>query len=215
MTRPSLDRALLSLLFLASTAVVGCMHQHPAAGDDEAALPEPEALAAQDPDPEADQGQPQFCNVTGKQGAELQKCVEHNEAYYHQFAEEAKQREPWFNFTPDSWLTSTELEPRYVLRVVKQDEAVRKLEATPLVELSKDEVGYFTGKAPTYPGLRPYLVRGLTEGQGDFSVFEKGQAIFVRHDSLGAPAPSEQRTALVVFLAFKPQEVYIDCQAGE
>src|SRR5690348_12341517 len=91
--------------------VTGCIHQHRSAGAPEGVadeLPEPAQLADQDPDPATDPGGPQFCNPAGKQGAELKKCLASNDSVSRSFADEAKKREPWFNFAPDSWVTSTE-----------------------------------------------------------------------------------------------------------
>jgi len=207
----------LVLAALACPWLAGCMAtnaSHPET------LPDPAVIAAaEDPDPATDTGQdePQFCNPSGKQGAELAQCNKHNEALNQSFDEAAKQREPWFNFTPDSWVSSQELDAKYVVPVVRQAEAVKELEKTPLIALTSPEVEYYTGKKESFPGLQAYLVRGLMYFQqtGSFSVFEKGEAIFVRHDSIGDLTPDEKRTGVVVFLSFKPKDVYVDCQVAD
>lgn len=178
------------------------------------ALPE---IDVEDPDPEKDKGGPEFCNPTGKTGADLKKCYEHNEQIYGQFEAEAKEREPWFNFTPESWMTSTEVDPKFVFNVTQDDEAVKKLEAQPFYELTAAEAQHFTGKAASFPGTKPYLLRGLMyyKETGSFSVFEKDGSVFVRHDSLGGSTPKETRAAVVAFLPFKPKVVYVDCQVAE
>jgi hypothetical protein len=195
----------------------GCIHNKASSGDKSAAedelLPE---VSVEDPDPEKDGAGPAFCNPTGKQGEDLRRCNEANAALDKSFDDEAKKREPWFNFTPDSWEGSKELDQKFVASVVKEDEAVKRLEAAPLVELSGTEAQYFTGKA-ALPGVKPYLVRALMyfKETGNFAVFEKDQAIYVRHDSLGNATPSERRSAVVVYLAYKPKQVYVDCQVAE
>ncbi len=196
--------------------LTGCIHSRQAAANAET-LPEPDELGVEDPDPEKDQAGPEFCNPAGKQGEALRTCFEHNESLYSEFADEAKAREPWYNFTPDSWAMSAEVDPKYVLTVVKPDEAVKVLEAAPLVELDGPAVAYYTGKAAAFPGLKAYLVRGLMyfKNTGAFSVFQKGQAIFVRHDSTGDSTPAETRSAVVVFLAHRPNAIYVDCQVAE
>lgn len=192
-------------------AATGCVST---AKSDPNALPEVEV---QDPDPEKDKGGPEFCNPTGKTGAELKKCYEHNEQIYGEFDAEAKKREPWFNFTPESWVTSRELDPKFIVNVTQEAEAVSKLEATPFVELSVAEAQHFTGKNLTFPGTKPYLLRGLMyfKDTGSFSVFEKDESVYVRHDSLGSSTPKETRSAVVVYLSFRPKTVYVDCQVAE
>ncbi len=201
---------LLALCFSLVSAT-GCVSTEKS---DPNALPE---LDVQDPDPEKDKGGPQFCNPTGKSGDELKKCYEHNEQIYGEFDAEAKQREPWFNFTPESWVTSKELDPKFIFNVTQEAEAVKKLETAPFVELSASDVQHYTGKAASFPGAKPYLLRGLIyfKDTGSFSVFEKDESVYVRHDSLGSSTPKETRSAVVVFLAFKPKTVYVDCQVAE
>ncbi len=208
-----LYRSLPTLLALCFSLVwaTGCVSTEKS---DPNALPE---LDVQDPDPEQDKGGPQFCNPTGKSGDELKTCYEHNEQIYGEFDAEAKKREPWFNFTPESWVTSKELDPKFILNVTQEAEAVTKLEAAPFLELSASDVQHFTGKAASFPGTKPYLLRGLIyfKDTGSFSVFEKDESVYVRHDSLGSSTPQETRSAVVAFLAFKPKIVYVDCQVAE
>lgn len=207
----------LSILSFAALLAAGCVSGH----KNNAMDGELQAVDVEDPDPEKDKAGPQFCNPTGKAGVELQKCYEHNETLYKSFDEEAKKREPWYNFTPDSWVTSKEIDPKYVEPVVKEDEAVKKLEASPLIELSAQDAKYFGGKEVQFPGMKPYLVRGLMfyKDSGAFEVFEKDQAIYVRHDSLGDEkakgALTERRTAVILWLPYKPKQVYVDCQVSE
>jgi hypothetical protein len=172
-----------------------------------------------DPDPLVEENGPKFCNPTGKEGDDLRKCYEFNESLYKEFDEEAEKREPWFNITPDSWVASQEVDPAFVQQVTRPSEAVAKLEAAPVALLTPAEAETFTGKpAPeTATGRSPYLVRALYYylDTGAFAVFQKDQSILVRHDSVGRPDGHEQRSALVVYLPFKPQELYVDCQASE
>lgn len=175
--------------------------------------------SVRDPDPLVEENGPKFCNPTGKEGDDLRKCYEFNESLYKEFDEEAEKREPWFNITPDSWVASQEVDPTFVLPVMRPSEAVAKLDAVPIVELTPADAESFTGKpAPANAsGRKPYLVRALYYylDTGAFAVFQKDKSILVRHDSVGRPDGHEQRTALVVYLPFQPQELYVDCQASE
>lgn len=203
-----LRSAVVCGVFLSLT--VGCTTSRPA-GDPLA------DLDVEDPDPDQDTDLPKFCNPTGKQGDDLKKCYEQNESLYKEFDDEAKKREPWFNFTPDSWASSEEIDSKHVLKVVKEPEAVAKLEGAPIVELTPTEVEFFAGKQTTFPGLKPFLVRGLLyfRDTGAFAVYTKEEAILVHHDSHGATTPNETRSAVVVFLTQKPKDVFVDCGVGE
>ena len=169
------------------------------------------------PDPDDDKDTPKFCNPTGKKGQELIKCYEFNDAIYQSVNDEAKNREPWFNFAPDNWVDGTELDPRRIISVTKVEQAVAKLETVSYVEIGLEEVEDLTGQKAAVAGLKPFLVRSLVyfEDTGNFSVFEKNGSILVRHDSIGSTIPSEKRTGLVVFLASPPKTVYVDCQVAE
>lgn len=181
------------------------------------ALASPEELAIQDPEPDEVGDQPVFCNPTNKTGEELRKCYEYNESLYKVFDDEAKKREPWFNFTPDSWVQSPEIERRFVVPVLNESEAIKRLETTPSIELSPAEAQQLTGKAPVEGGRKPYLVRALLyyRETGAFSVFTKAGSILVSHESIGSSIPPETRSALVVYLDFKPKEIFVDCGVVE
>lgn len=187
----------------------GCMTAQNHAPDELASV---EELGVEDPDPNEPAG-PEFCNPRGKEGEDLRKCFEHNDAIYRGFEDEAKQREPWFNFTRDSWVQSPEIDSKFVVPVVQEDEAVKRLEKQALIELSPAEAEHLTSKPAPTGNVKPYLVRALLyyRENGIFAVFRKGDSILVRHDSRGASQPSETRSALVVYLDFKPKEIYVDC----
>ena len=175
-------------------------------------------LNIDDPDPaDKDDKTPAFCNPTDLQGAALRQCYEHNDTLYKDVNEESKKREPWFNFAPDNWLQAKELDQQFVFPVLHEDEAVGKLNHTAIIELSPAEAGHFTGKPQRFAGRRPYLSRALVyfKATGNFAVFEQDQEIFIRHDSVGPSSPGEKHSAVVVYLEFKPKEVYIDCQLTE
>ena len=169
------------------------------------------------PDPADDKDTPKFCNPTGKKGPELIKCYEFNDAIYQSVDDEAKKREPWFNFAPDNWVDGTELDPRRIFAVKKVEQAVARLESVPFVEISMAEVEQLSGQKPDIEGLKSFLVRSLVyfEETGNYSVFEKNGSILVRHDSIGTTIPAEKRTGLIVFLANPPKAVYVDCQVTE
>jgi hypothetical protein len=169
------------------------------------------------PDPDDDKDAPKFCNPTGKKGQELINCYEFNDKIYQSVNDEAKKREPWFNFATDNWVDGTELDPSRLFAVTKVEEAVAKLETVSFVEISLLEVEQLTGQKASVKELKPYLLRSLVyfDDTGSFSVFEKNGSILVRHDSIGTTIPAEKRTGLVVFLATPPKEVYVDCQVAE
>ena len=170
-----------------------------------------------DPDPDNDPDAPNLCNPTGKKGAELAKCQEQNNTYFAQFEEEAKKREPWFNFPQDSWLDSSQLDGKYIVIPSEEEGAIKRLLEAPIVELSASEVKQFSGKDLAFPGRQAYLVRGLVYAKesGSFNVFEKNSSIYVRHEAEGAQPSRETRSAVIVWLSYKPQSLYVDCQVIE
>jgi hypothetical protein len=174
-------------------------------------------VTIRDPDPDNDLDAPNLCNPTGKTGAELTKCHEQNNTYFSQFEEEAKKREPWFNFPPDSWLDSAELDSKYVVPPSQEAAAVKRLEKTPFVELSPADVQDLMGKAMSIPGRKPFLVRGLLYAKdgGAFNVFEKNASVYVRHEVEGITPQSERRSALILWLPYTPKNLYVDCQVIE
>jgi hypothetical protein len=174
-------------------------------------------VTIRDPDPDNDLEAPNLCNPTGKTGAELVKCQEQNNQYFSQFEEEAKKREPWFNFPPDSWLDSTELDSKYVMSPSQEADAVKWLEKAPFVELSSADVKNLTGKATSVPGRKAYLVRSLLYAKdgGAFNVFEKNASVYVRHEVEGITPQTERRSALILWLPFMPKNLYVDCQVIE
>lgn len=175
------------------------------------------SLAIKDPDPENDPDAPNLCNPAGKTGAELAKCQEKNNAYFAQFEEEAKKREPWFNFPQDSWLDSTEIDSRYVISPTRESEAITRLEKAPFVELSQSDIRELTGKDMSVPGRKAYLVRGLlyAKDKGAFNVFEKNSSVYVRHEVEGVNPQTEKRSALILWLPYTPKNLYVDCQVIE
>lgn len=175
------------------------------------------SVAIKDPDPDNDPDAPNLCNPTGKTGAELAKCQEQNNAYFAQFEEEAKKREPWFNFPQDSWVDSTELDRKYVHSPARESEAVKRLEKAPFVELSPSEIRELAGKEMSVPGRKAYLVRGLSYAKdgGAFNVFEKNSSVYVRHEVEGVNPHTERRSALILWLPYTPKNLYVDCQVIE
>lgn len=188
---------------------LGCVHP-PIAVDKAQSASE---LGVVDPDPSRDKS-PEFCNPAGRQDADLKRCLDQNAALYKEFAEEAKRREPWFNFAGDGWLDSQELDGKFVVVVVDEASAVARLESTQFIELSSEEANKLSGKTLQIANRKPYLVRALMyhKDNGRFAVFEKGQDIFIRHDSMGSATQQEHRTAVIVYLPYKPTNVFIDCQ---
>ncbi len=182
---------------------------------------DPRILAAHDPDPDNDKG-PEFCNPAGKAGAALQACHAHNDAIYKEFENDAKAREPWFNFPPDSWADSKEVPTAHIVTVPagpNSEAAVERLAKEAIIELDNDSAAKMAGRpAPAgVTGQRPFLLRGLVylRENGSFRVYEKGQAVLVRHDSSGDPTTTESRAPIIVYLPFKPSELFVDCQIGD
>lgn len=163
---------------------------------------------------EPDESTPDYCNVAlAPAGAEHDKCVAHNRALNESFNNDAKQREPWFNFAPDGWAQSDELEERYVVPVTHDEEATAALEKAAFLALSPADVLRFTGKEAAFAGRQAFLVRALVyfKQTGSFHVFQKDESILVQHDSVGVDLPAETRAAVVVFLPQAPRNVYVDC----
>ena len=119
------------VLFL---ALYGCTHTKV---DDNQAVPPVAELGIVDPDPSQDKG-PEFCNPSGRQGDDLKRCHQQNESLYKEFTEEAKRREPWFNFAGEGWLQSQELDGKFVVPVVSESLAIAKLERTQITELNNN-----------------------------------------------------------------------------
>lgn len=167
--------------------------------------------------PDQDVTSPAFCNPTGKKGVELQKCYEFNQTLYKEVEVAAEQREPWFNFPAESWVDSNEVDAKRIFTVVDENEAVRRLENIPFVELAAGEAETLSGSKFRLEGHKPYLVRGLYyfRETGGFTLFTKGDALLVQHDSSGSTTPKEQRTGVIVWLASEPSAVYVDCQITE
>ncbi|MBM4251105.1 MAG: hypothetical protein FJ146_03980 [Deltaproteobacteria bacterium] len=199
-----------SLSLCLASIILSCTHPK---SDDSGKIASASELGVVDPDPSRYSG-PEFCNPTGRQGNDLKRCLDQNEGLYKEFAEEAKRREPWFNFAGEGWVESQELDDKYVIAVQDPAVAVKKLEQSSVVELTVPEVNQITGRSTDFAGRKPYLVRALMyhKDSGRFAVFEKGQDIFVRHDSTGPASQKEHRTAVVLFLPFKPVNIFIDCQ---
>jgi hypothetical protein len=160
---------------------------------------------------------PEFCNPTGKKGQDLKQCYEFNESFYKSFDDEARQREPWFNFPSDSWAESDEVDQKYVYTVTKEQEAVSRLEQDPVVELTPAEVEQLSGIKTEIPGHKPYLLRALYyfRETGSFAVYVQGDAVMVRHDSVGSTTPKETRSAVIVYRPVKPIVLFVDCQVTE
>ena len=171
----------------------------------------------EDPNPDTDRGGPQFCNPTGKTGAALTACKAQNLSLYKNFDDEAKKREPWFDFAPDGWAAAKEVDNVLVMAVVREDEARAKLEAAAFVALTPTDVEFYTGKRAETADRSPYLVRGLRyyKNTGVFKVYEKDRAILVQHDSEGLEVPDETRSAVVVLLKSPPTHVYVQCGVVE
>lgn len=177
-----------------------------------------EVIHVEDPDPEKDRQLPKQCNPNGKKGKELEDCLALNSRYYEEIDREALAREPWFRFAKESWLSEKELDPQFVFPVVTLEEAVEKLNKTPVVELSSDEVFRLTQKKNQFKDRKPYLVRGLAinPSQGQFNVYQRQNAIFVLHQSIGSvSAQEEKRLPIVIWLTQKPEEIFVDCQIAE
>jgi hypothetical protein len=91
----------------------------------------------------------------------------------------------------------------------KQALATRQLAEASFVPLSDSETEFYSGFRGAAGPKRPFLVRAVFghQGTGAYSVFRRGDDLFVRHSSLGHSSPSH-KGALVVTLDFTPREIY-------
>ncbi len=175
-----------------------------------------EVIYVEDPDPEQDNNLPRPCNPSGKTGAQLQSCLNHNEQIYEPMDREAIAREPWYRFSNDNWLSVVELDSKFVFPVSNVEGAIEKLETVSIVELSPKEAASLTRKSDSFQDKKPYLVRGLAIDpvKGHFNVYLKNDALLVMHQSIGESVKNETRLPIVVWLPQKPARIYIDCQVS-
>lgn len=173
-----------------------------------------EVVYVNDPDPEQDKNLPKQCNPSGKTGAALKGCLEYNERFYADFDKEAMEREPWYRFSHENWLSVAEVESTFVFPVTDIAGAIEKLEAVPIVELSPSDAASMTRKTASFRNKKPFLVRGIAiePQKGQFSVYLKNDAMLVMHNSIGDSLKSETRVPIVVWLDKKPSHIYVDCQ---
>jgi hypothetical protein len=100
----------------------------------------------------------------------------------------------------------------------KLADAESLLEGGSFVRLDAPQASEFIGQVlPDAPGTTPYLVRGLylNRGKRQFSVYQAGDRLLIRHDSLGSHAVPMKRQPLVLQLEQSPREVFVYCSMAE
>ncbi len=58
--------------------------------------------------------------------------------------------------------------------------------------------------------LKPYLVRAIKKGKGNFNVFIKNRELYILHTSLGSESFGIIKQPIIVFLEDKPEKLFLD-----
>jgi len=108
-----------------------------------------------------------------------------------------------------------------------QAEAIRLLSDSPVVELSDKDLKTFapTFQSPT-DGLKRYLIRGVfvqgrdrkPMGTGSFETYHQGKNVLVYFGCFGRSSWRSWgmgKGPLVIWLPFKPEEVFVTCSMDE
>jgi hypothetical protein len=132
--------------------------------------------------------------------------------------------EPLYPFTPQSWITPSNLgllldeRPEkahtYQVQLTRLYSAVMELEHREALELSSEMVDYYIGsKVEPVDGLRPYLVRGVSDNPGMGRIagawLEDKQEFLVFFRSLGKGGKWFDFVPLVVYLPEEPKKVWV------
>ena len=120
------------------------------------------------------------------------------------------------------------LDPEGMLRTEAEEAEKKAKEREHLAGVFRDDAPRFTGEAQAWRAraegarglagkLQPYLVRGLVlrEGTGGFSVYSRGDLLWVAHSSLGRGPVPIRRRPVVVFLGRRPERVLVCVGSGE
>jgi len=140
--------------------------------------------------------------------------------------EEPWATDPWFRPVPElTWDWEEILKERISpVPSVSQAEAIRLLTDAPVVELSDKDVKTFAPMLQSQPvGLKPYLIRGVfmqgpdgkPMGTGHFFTHHRGKDVLVEFGCLGRKSWGMRKGPLVIWLPFKPEEVFVTCGMDE
>jgi hypothetical protein len=134
---------------------------------------------------------------------------------------EARVIDPWVT----SWSRSDQaeqvpMEHFSLVRSANRDEAIRLLADVRVVDLADDDVRRLAPDLlPRPEGLNPYLVRGVfledsngvPMGTGRFLIRHESKLLLVYFGALGSRPHPMRQGPLVIWLPFKPENVYVRC----
>lgn len=129
-------------------------------------------------------------------------------------------KDSWYSY-PDKRISAAWEFEEIAFSEVKykyEADAIKLLESSQIHEISKEKMLEFAQTPLKYnKNMNFYLVRALylNKGTGGFSVSAQGNQLWVSHGSLGHSAVPMSRTALVIALKEKPQDIYITCSMDE
>ncbi len=86
----------------------------------------------------------------------------------------------------------------------------------PFVSLDQDTAKRLTGFYYHTPKeKKPYLLRAVYgySGTGEFAVYRRGNDLLIEHSSLGHEV-NYHKSALIINLDFKPEQVFVICSIG-
>jgi hypothetical protein len=133
----------------------------------------------------------------------------------------------WIRPVPDLlWSQWHELpEDRFTYVPTKsQQEAIRLLDEVSIVELNDEDLKRFAPTPQFRPtGSKPYLVRGVflhagngrPMGTGKFKILVRDKEVAVYFGCLGRIRPEFGKGPFVVWLHFKPENVFVFCDMAE
>ncbi len=137
-------------------------------------------------------------------------------------------RNSWLRHEPDGpeWSQWTKIPEESFSPVpsANRDEAVRLLTDVSVVDLDDRNLKTF---APTLPspadGTNPYLIRGVflqaqdgePMGTGRFECYRRGKDVLVLFGCLGRESWGTGKSPLVIWLPFKPEEIFVTCFMAE
>jgi hypothetical protein len=141
---------------------------------------------------------------------------------------EVTETDSWFRPPPDGpdW-SQWEVIPKELFSSVpsaSQAEAIRLLNDVHVVELSDKDLKTFAPTLLSRPdGFKPYLIRGVflqgpdgrPMGTGSFACYHRGIDTLVLFGCLGRRSRGMSKGPLVIWLPFKPEEVFVTCEMAE
>lgn len=132
--------------------------------------------------------------------------------------------DPWLRQEPNlEWGQWSEVPQALVAQVPEacRDEAVKRLDETPLQALTDADLKTLAPTPPAAPpDYKPYLIRcvffkapdGEPMRTGHFYVYRRDPDVMAFFGCLGYRSWGTGRAALVVWLPFKPENVFVVCQ---